>query len=173
VISVQPPSGPPTAAPTNLGGGGLRSDAILWSWTSVNGETGFCRSRRRARSEAHCGAGQSGGGGNRPARKHFLLRHVHATAPGGEGPASPTTSLYTLIADPTAADFTTFTLVSPTQINIAVRQPANFNVAFTGCQIDRSTDRATWTPIKGINNTYATNDTTVVSGTQVLLPGEL
>lgn len=162
--SIQPPAAAP-AAPASLSGVASRSDAILWSWSNVAGESSF-QLHDNANDQLKATIGQD----NLSILETGLLenttytRHVHAYIGATPSPASPVATQTTFVHTPIANDIT-LTQLSPTQIRIQVNPPLNPTSPLTGCQIEYSTNLTSWNVVSSMSPNYDVTHT-VVSGTQ-------
>jgi titin len=156
------PPAPP--APAGLAGTALSPTSIQWTWGNVAGETSF-----EVHDDAHAVIGTVGADvlsftESGLSENTLYSRHVHAVNSGGSSPASNTASRYTKVHDPALADFS-LTVISASQIDVAVVPPPNSASAQTGCRIDRSADGSTWAPIKPFSAVYGFSDTSLAAGT--------
>lgn len=85
-------------------------------------------------------------------------RHVHATSGLGASGASPSSTKYTKIHEPVAADFTV-TLQGTDTARIVVTPPPNSTAGWTGVQVDRSYDGVNWGTVKFFDQNYTWDNT--------------
>lgn len=155
-------------APANFRGTALSPASIRWEWEDIGEENGYV-----VHDHVHATLGTTGPSilswtESQGVSENFpYARHVHALDAQGEGPASNSAVRYTLVHDPTGADFA-LTVVSSNRIDITVAPPPNSAAGLTACRIERSSDGTNWTepPVKSFDEPgYSKSDTALAPET--------
>lgn len=143
-----------TATPTGFAGVAVSPTSIQWSWNDVSGETNY-----RLEDEKDLPKQLIGPDtvlyvepGLLPNRAY--TRHIRALNAGGPSQPSNNDRRYTLLPDPTIADFSV-TLVANTAVDVVIKPPANPKADATGAQIEiLGGAYAAWTPLIPYNSNY-------------------
>lgn len=150
------------ATPTNLGHSANTTTSITWTWTdNSTDETGF-----KLETDTHLVKASPAANAVTETEESLTenaktSRHIHSTNANGDSPPSNTATAYTSVHEPVLADFS-LTVVSATRIDVTVTAPPNSLADFTGVEISRSTDDATYAVVRVFGNTYTFSDTTVL-----------
>ena len=138
--------------------------SIQWTWGGVPAETSYVLHDANHTLIATIPANLTSYVETGLSENTIYTRHVHAVNASGQSAASPSVSRTTMVHTPSSADVT-LTVVSGTQINVAVTPLPNPAVGYTGVEIDRSADQVYWTAIKGLSSVYTVSDTPLIGST--------